>query len=101
MAGRETVESREAEHGNRMIEIKVRFWTNDLVAEAKSIRPKHGWTSGVVRFKPNAAHGIRPGAPLVFNSLMEIPQAIEKLLIREGVTLHLSARMRRYVEGKG
>ena len=35
-----------------MIEVKVRFWTNDLADGKDRIRPKHAWGSGVVRMAP-------------------------------------------------
>ena len=87
----------EAEHGQKMIEVKVRFFTNNLVKGKGQIRPKHGWTRGVVRLKRNDAHGIKPGAPIPFNSLMELGGTIEKLLIREGITLHTVSKMEKYV----
>ena len=31
------VESREAEHGQKMIEVKLRFWTNDIAQETGQI----------------------------------------------------------------
>ena len=53
----ESIESREAKHGSKMIEVKVRFWTNDLAEEKGRIRPKHAWGSGVVRIARNDSHG--------------------------------------------
>lgn len=93
-----TPESREARHGNKMIEVKVRFWTNDLAPKANTVIPGHAWTAGVVRLKPNPAHSISPSAPLPFNSLLELPVAIERLLIREGIVLHIGARMTKYIK---
>ena len=79
-----------------MIEVKVRFFTNNIAGKGKVI-PKRGWTRGVVRFKRNDVHGLKDGNPIVFNSLMELPRAIEKLLIREGVVLQTVASMRKYI----
>jgi hypothetical protein len=92
----ESAESREAAHGSRMIEIKIRFWTNDLAPKGKVV-PKEGWTSGVVRITPNKAHGIEPGAAVPFNSLMELPAKIEKVLIDNGITLHLTGKGEKYL----
>jgi len=89
--------SRKAKHGEKMIEVKVRFWTNDLGDPPGTIRPRHGWTSGVVRMKRNESHGITPGEPIMFNSLMQLPASIEELLLREGVTLHRDHHMKHYV----
>jgi hypothetical protein len=93
----ETPESREATYGKKMIEVKVRFWTNDLAEEKGKIRPKHGWGSGLVRIAPNDSHGIKSGEPVLFNSLSEIPAKIEKVLIDQGITIHKSNRMKKYM----
>jgi len=45
--------AREAEHGQKMIEVKLRFWTNNLAGKSGQIIPKHAWSSGVVRIEPN------------------------------------------------
>jgi hypothetical protein len=93
----EDIESREAKHGSKMIEVKVRFWTNDLSEDKGKIRPKHAWGSGVVRIERNASHGIVPGKPIVFGSMAEIPAKIEKVLIDHGITIHKSDRMKKYI----
>jgi hypothetical protein len=76
-------------HDQRMIEVKLRFWTAN-VGEPGSILQKHAWTNGVVRMEPNEMHGIRPGAPRTFQSLSELSGVVEKVLIKHGITLHLS-----------
>ena len=87
--------TREAKHGEKMIEIKVRFWTDEISAEG--VRPKHAWTSGVVRMARNGAHGIVPGRPRVFNSLLDLGVAIEKTLKEHDVVLHVSRGMKKYI----
>lgn len=89
-------ESLRASPGERMIEIKVRFWTNKLARGEGQIRPKHAWASGVVRMESNKSHGIRPKNPIPFNSLMHLPSVIEKVLINHSIVLHFDNRMRRY-----
>lgn len=84
----EPIESREAAQGNKMIEIRVRLWTNDLAGGKGKIRPKHAWSSGVVRMSANPAHGIRPQKPRLFNSTAELSGVIERVLIEHGVRLH-------------
>ncbi|HEU0130301.1 MAG TPA: hypothetical protein VFQ85_04830 [Mycobacteriales bacterium] len=80
-----------------MIEIKVRFWT-DSIAEGKAkIVPKHAWDAGVVRIERNASHGIAPTAPIPFNGMAELSAKIEKVLIDNGVHLHLGSRARKYL----
>jgi hypothetical protein len=76
--------------------VKVRFWTDTLAGKGK-ISPKHAWTAGVVRIEGNEAHGIKPHRPRPFNSLMEIPDAIERVLTRHGIVLHASGKMRKYL----
>jgi hypothetical protein len=92
-------ETREAAWGKRMIEVKVRFWTDKLADGKGTIRPKHAWGAGVVRIERNDAHGIVPIDALPFNSLLEIPAKIEKLLIDQGIQIHPSTRMAKYIDG--
>jgi DNA-binding CsgD family transcriptional regulator len=88
----EDIESKDARWGKRMVEIRVRFWT-DKIAEGKGrIVPKHAWDTGIVRIDSNVEHGISPKPPRPFNSLAELPSKIEQVLIDHGVTLHLNRR---------
>jgi len=91
------LKAREAKHGQKMIEVKLRFWTDDIAKEHGKIIPKHSWSSGVVRIERNKAHGIVPGNPKPFNSLLDVGAMIEKVLIEHGVKLHLSRRMQKYM----
>lgn len=93
------IHEREAKHGQKMIEVKVRFWTDDIADTEGKILPKHAWTSGVVRMERNSAHGISPQRPLVFHTLLDIGSVIEKTLIENGIQLHVSRKMRKYVGG--
>jgi hypothetical protein len=96
------IEEQEAEYGERMIEIKVRFWTNDITEEVGvprgkgKIRPKHAWGSGVVRIKRNRSHSIEPSKTRPFNSMMELSAAIEQVLIDHGIKIHRSRKMKQY-----
>ena len=92
-----SAEDRDARFGERMIELKVCFWT-DGIAEGKGyIRPKNAWTGGEVRIVKNDSHGVVPIRGYKFNSLMEIPSAIEKVLIKHEIQLHLYSKMDKYV----
>jgi hypothetical protein len=97
----EDIQSREARHGEKMIEVKVRFWTDNIAPEQGKVIPKHAWTSGVVRMNSNRAHGIVPKKPAVFNSLLDVGSVIEKVLIEHGVVLRPSTRMKKYVKDPG
>lgn len=97
----EKVLAAEAKHGEKMIEIKVRFWTDKIAPTPGKLLPKHARTSGVVRIEGNKSHGITPGRPRPFNSLLDVGAAIEKVLIDHGVVLHPSRRMRKYLGDPG
>lgn len=90
--------ARDAKWGERMIEIKVRFWTDAIAKGEGRVRPKHAWTGGVVRIERNKPHNIIPKPPVPFNSLMELTAIIEKVLIQHDITLHTSQRMKKYLE---
>lgn len=97
MASEVDVTSKEAKHGEKMIEVKLRFWTNDIADEAKKIKAKHAWSSGVVRMESNKSHGIVPSNPRPFHSLLDIGAVIEKVLIEHDIVLHHSQKMSKYV----
>jgi hypothetical protein len=82
--------ARDAKHGEKMIEIKVRFWTDKLADSIGQVIPKHAWTSGVVRIARNEPHGITPGRPIPFNSLLDLSAIIEKCLLEHEIVLHPS-----------
>jgi hypothetical protein len=101
MASEKSIEQREALQGERMIEIRIRFWTNDLAEGDGVIRPKHAWSSGMVIMDRNKSHNIVPKNPVPFNSLMDLPSVIEKVLVTHGIVLHASRKMRKYFEPSG
>lgn len=92
-------EAKEAAHGSKMIEVKLRFWTNNIAADGK-VLPKHAWTSGVVRMERNDAHGITPGNPRPFHSLLDMGAAVEATLIEHGIELHPSRKMKKYLSDR-
>jgi hypothetical protein len=93
---KEGIEAKEAKHGERMVEIKVRFWTDNIEGSGR-IRPRHVWGSGVVRIAKNKPHAITPGRPRTFNSMMELGSVIERVLIEHDIVLHHSTKMRKYM----
>jgi hypothetical protein len=92
------LEDKEAQQGEKMIEVRIRFWTNDIADSEGKIRPKHAWSSGVVRIEPNKSHGIMSGRSLPFHSLLDLPAVIEKVLVEHGIRLLLSRRMAKYFD---
>lgn len=87
---------REAQQGERMIEVRIRFFTNDIAPRRGAVRPKHAWASGMIRVAPNRSHGIKAGASRYFNSLMELTSVVEKVLIEHGIMLRPDQRMKKY-----
>lgn len=96
MAKSGSADDRESKYGEKMIEVKVRFWTDGISVPDK-VRPKHGLTSGVVRIKTNKTHGIVAGKTRPFNSLLDLSSAIEQVLKDHGVVLHISRGMKTYI----
>jgi len=91
------VAAQEAKHGKKMIEVSLRFWTNNISSEAGKIIPKHAWAAGVVRVQGNESHGIVSGNPRPFHSLLDVGTVVEAVLLSHGITLHLSRRMKKYM----
>jgi hypothetical protein len=86
-------DSRQAERNEKMIELRIRFWTNDISEIKGEIIPKHSWDSGVVYMERNKSHQIQPEKKLQhFHSLKELPVVIKEVLIRHGIQLHNSKR---------
>lgn len=100
MAKKEDLASKEAKQGEKMIEVKIRFWTNNIASDQGKIIPKNAWSSGVVRIERNKSHGIEPSKPLPFHSLLDVGAVIEKVLIEHDVVLHSSRKMRKYFSGE-
>jgi hypothetical protein len=96
MSKDKAISAREAKHGEKMIEVKIRFWTDDLSPKGTVI-PKRGWTSGVVRMQANKAHGIQPKHPIPFNSLLDLGTAIERTLKEHDIVLCVSRGMKKYM----
>ncbi len=87
-----------AAHGQKMIEVRVRLWTNNIAKGEGKIVPKPTWASGVVMMEANSVHGIQPLGPLPFHSLLVLGSVIEKVLIRQGIVLHPGQKMSKYVQ---
>lgn len=97
MAKRASANSAEAKHGEKMIEVKLRFWTNNVSPDSGTVLAKHAWTGGVVRMERNDSHGIKPGSPRPFHSLLDVGAVVERVLIDHGIVLHPSRRMKKYL----
>ena len=88
-----TVEEKEAKHGEKMIEVKIRFWTDGIAESKGNVKPKNALAAGVVRMKKNDLHGIKPKPPITFNSLMHLGAVVEECLLNNGITLHIQRKV--------
>lgn len=91
------MKEREAKHGKKMIEVRLRFWTNRIARKKDRIIPKHAWTGGFVHIQGNESHGIVPGNPRPFQSLLDVGQVIEKVLLEHKIVLIPSRKMKKYM----
>lgn len=89
-------DSRQARHTEKMIELRIRFWTNDIAETRGEIIPKHAWDAGVVLMERNHSHDIEPSNPKPFHTLMDLSAVIEKVLIQHGVQLHPTRQTQKY-----
>jgi len=96
----EEIAAQEAIQGEKMIEVKLRFWTNDIAEGKGKVIPKHAQTSGVVRIERNKSHGIEPSKPQPFHSLLDVGAVIEKVLIEHRIVLHPGRKMQKYISNK-
>jgi hypothetical protein len=95
MAAVEAPQAVEAPHGERMVQVSIRFLT-DNIAEQGKVVPGHVWARGFLTVQRNDTHGFRTSKGVAFNSLMELPGKLERLLIREGITVHPTQLMAKY-----
>lgn len=87
-----------APHGEKMIEIQVRFWTDGVSRKKGYVVPKNCLAMGVVKLQTNESHGIRQKNPVPFNSLLDLTATIEKVLIQNEIILHKSNKMHKYIK---
>ncbi len=76
-----------AEKG-KMLVVEVKFWRHRGDRDLK----KHIKGAGIVVVKRNKYHGIKRKETIFFNSLNDVPNAIEKALIRHEVVIHLQTK---------
>ena len=82
----------EARRGEKMIEVRVRFWTNNIAETKGRIVPKNCWDGGMVYTPKNDSHGIKSSGKKPFHSLDEVQNAIEQALTDVGIKVHGSRR---------
>lgn len=85
-----------AAHGEKTIELTVRFWTNNISRRSGYIVRRECWDRGVVYVRKNLSHGISvDGHPIPFNSLPDLANKVEEALFKRRIVLHLGSRSRR------
>ena len=87
----------EAPHGQKMITLSIRLWTNNIAPKGKQLA-KHAWAAGQVTVDRNDAHGIegtRKGVGM-FHTLLGLNSAIEEALKDQGIVLHANEKMTAY-----
>ena len=89
-----------AKFGEKMIELKIYLWTNNIAKKKGKVIPKHAWSAGVVRLEPNEAHGIVSRRPKTFHTLLDLGTTIQNVLMQQGIILHPGRRMRKYVQDR-
>jgi hypothetical protein len=82
------------------IKLTIYLFTNNLGQEPGTVIPRHASEQGTVALRSNASHGIASSPGIPFHSLPELLVAIEKLLIRERVTLHPNGRSQEYIASR-
>jgi hypothetical protein len=97
MVKKQRTESVKATQGEKMIEVKIRLWTNDIAPNKGDVIPKHAWASGVVMIERNNTHSIEPKNPKPFHSLLDVGSIIEKVLIEHEIMLHPGKKMKKYI----
>jgi hypothetical protein len=93
---KKNTEPREAKQGEKMIEIKLRFWTDGIAKRRGQVIAKNAWTSGMISMEKNKSHDTEPGKSRPLYKLLDIGSVVEKMLIENGVILHTSRKMKKY-----
>ena len=86
-----------ARDNEKMIELKIKFFTNNISVWKDYVVKKLGWQSGYVYASINKTHGIESKKPVFFHSLMELPQAIEETLLKQDIKLKSTKRTKEYL----
>jgi len=87
-----------ANDGERMIELRVKFFTNNITSEQGTVDPKTAWASGWIVATANKTHGITNSKvkPKAFHSFAGIQTTMEDVLAEHGIKLMATRRERKY-----
>jgi hypothetical protein len=90
--------AREKKSDKKMIQLRIYFWTADMVKENGEVLPKHAWDCGWVSLPANKLHGIKARKKKL-GTLLQLGARIEELLKENGITLHMGKGSRKYMSG--
>ena len=93
-----TPPARTAKHGDKMIEVRIRFWTDEIAEQKDTVIPKNAWDSGIVVMDSNKSHGITPKSPQPFASILDLQSVLAKVLTENGITLHANRKLRKLIK---
>jgi hypothetical protein len=85
-------------HGDKMIEVRVRFWTDSIAPTKKAMLQKHIWDSGTVDMPSNESHRIKGGKTIPFNSILDLQSVIGELLTSHGISMHAGRKLRKLLQ---
>ena len=71
--------------GDRTIEVKVRFWTNNIARGKGKVVPKFCWEHGSIQVITNPSHGIEPQWITHFHGYHDLASTIEAALKAAGI----------------
>lgn len=77
----------DAQHGEKVIELRVAFFTDEIASAQGRVVPKVCWDIGTVHLFANASHGIKSSEPYFFNGLSELPKVIEEILANNEIKI--------------
>jgi hypothetical protein len=89
-----------AKHGDKMIELRVRFFTNGIARAKGKIVMKNAWDGGFVAMDSNESHGISPKPPKPFNSILQLQAVIADVLTDHSIVLHRGQKLRKLFKGR-
>ena len=77
-----------AKKGEKTIEVRIYFFTNNISKKKGEINQKECWESGRVMVTPNKSHGIKSKRAETFSSVSSLTRTIEKVLISQNIKIH-------------
>lgn len=80
----------QATYSDKIIQVKIRFWTDGIAKKEGHIIPKHCYSSGYVLIAASRIHGIPTGIKAPFVSISGLPKAIDKVMAEAQLILHLN-----------